>query len=107
MYEQVSWDSKLPDKLHAPVTTYEYGMADPVRVDKKAYGKKPSVSQVSDCGLITLFFSVFGGHFPSHFPGACVVLLLFFYFSVFFFNCFHNKSNNDMLLSKTTNANTF
>jgi hypothetical protein len=31
MYNTVNWDSKLPPKLHAPVTTYENGMPDPLR----------------------------------------------------------------------------
>ena len=30
MYQNVNWDSKLPKKLHAPVTTYE-PRADPLR----------------------------------------------------------------------------
>jgi hypothetical protein len=53
MQEQVPWNAKVPSRLHAPVTTYEFGMADPVRVDKAAYGKKPAVSQVIEieqCG---------------------------------------------------------
>lgn len=30
MYEQVNWDSKLPKKRHAPISTYEHGKADPL-----------------------------------------------------------------------------
>ena len=31
MYEQVNWDSKIPKKLHAPITTYEFGKPDPLK----------------------------------------------------------------------------
>jgi hypothetical protein len=46
MYEQVNWDAKLPKKLHAPVTTYEAGKADPLKVDEENKTNRPHIWQV-------------------------------------------------------------
>ncbi len=46
MYGQVNWDSKLPQKLHAPVSTYEAGTPDPLR-NKKEGDARPQIWQVS------------------------------------------------------------
>ncbi|CAF0704702.1 unnamed protein product [Brachionus calyciflorus] len=31
MYSNVNWDNKVPKKLHAPITTYEFGKSDPLK----------------------------------------------------------------------------
>jgi hypothetical protein len=36
MNSQVNWDSKVPPKLHAPVTTHEHNRADPLKRSQTA-----------------------------------------------------------------------
>lgn len=31
MYGHVNWDNKVPQKLHAPIQTYEFGRPDPLK----------------------------------------------------------------------------
>jgi hypothetical protein len=45
MYENVNWDSKLPRKLHAPVSTFE-PRTDPLRQQFQQY-TRPQIWQVN------------------------------------------------------------
>jgi hypothetical protein len=45
MYKQVNWDSKLPKKWHAPVTTFEAGKADPLK-ENNQNSITPELAQV-------------------------------------------------------------
>ena len=58
MYGQVNWDSKLPKKLHAPVTTYEAGVPDPVRKNVEGE-KRPQIWQVKQLLVIRKFEMIF------------------------------------------------
>jgi len=48
MYEGINWDKKLPSRLHAPVTTYEHGKANPIKKNEE-FHPSPHVWQ-SDAG---------------------------------------------------------
>lgn len=51
MYKQVNWDSKLPKKWHAPVTTFEAGKADPLK-ENNQNSITPELAQVYKKNLV-------------------------------------------------------
>lgn len=50
MYGHVNWDNKVPKKLHAPITTYEYGKPDPLKPGQ-AGSAHPQIYQVIEFNL--------------------------------------------------------
>jgi hypothetical protein len=57
MYNQVNWDSKLPKKLHAPVTTYEAGKADALKRIEQA-NNQPQIWQVRLNFFLFIYFNI-------------------------------------------------